>query len=348
MKRTRLRLRSPAAWLALALAPSCWIGCGPGPSASPSTILAADSVGGSVLIRSYHDYAGTVPTGVRERVVLAPDGRSKVELLELNGQARADLTSPEAILAFDQLATLYGRGVGNYILKVRDFHVVNGDLFDQNYTWQVIATNAAVAGRPCAMGQVMPRSLDRPWYEVWVDIESHQTLKYIEHLPSGVVAAEMETLSVEFNVDTSGEQFPTPQVGTSTPVTIDTIGSFLPPNFKAWLPDGPGAYLPAGFAVSAIEVTTLVGFPTIRWRCTDGAQEILIAEYPELPQNAKAALSPSPDEPTQVNLMTFGAFTNTDFVLGANDTDHGTRVFVLGKVEPVELQFMIEGMRRVH
>ncbi len=322
--------------------------CGPQPTLSEIATVVAESGTSVVARRVYHDYAGTSPSGVTERLVVAPDGRAKLELLELNGLARSEMTSPEMIAAFDRLAQQYAAGHGNFALKVRDFHVVDLALFEANYSCQVLGDGGLIAGRPTFVSRVMPRVLDRPWYEVWVDVERHSVLKYIEHLPTGEVAAEMETQSIEFNADTSNETFPVLQVGPSIPVTLGTLASYLPQGFKAWLPVGASGYLPAGFVESAFEVTTLVGFPTIRWRCTDGVQELIVAEYQalQLPPPSTASAEGYTGL-TQVDLNVYGSFVSTDFALGTSPTDRGTQIHVLGKVDPEEIELLVESLTRV-
>jgi negative regulator of sigma E activity len=322
------------------LAPSC----GPGSSTPTSGGAASSGFGGAAAavaakhaafaaVRRYTSFSGVAPASYTERFVRAEDGRTKVELLELNGKPLASLTTQEEIDAFLTLQTLLAGGAGKFVAAGRDFEVREVDPFLQNYTYTILNPSASVAGRPCAIFEIRPKQIDRPSYLAWIDSEFFTTLKYVERLPSGAVAAEMECHDVDFAFNAKNEVFPASAA--SKPIEVSTVAwSNLVP-FRVYEP----AYLPAGFALASVKFATIAARPVLTWTYSDGVQELFVAQYAEL---GTPEIEPPPsypaNAPVHVRVNVLGAVVSTLFVID------GTQIHVKGKVEPEELMSLVESL----
>lgn len=284
-------------------------------------------------VRRYTSFSGPSMTSYTERFVKAEDGRTKVELLELNGKSLAAMTSQAEIDAFLTTAALLLGGAGRYVAVGRDFAVRDVDPFFQNYTFSIVADSEIVAGRECIVAEVRPLNSDRPNYVVWADVEFFTTLKYVERLPSGAVAAEMECLSVDFAFNSKNEVFPESPASDPLEVSSASLTSLV--GFEVFEP----SYIPAGFVLAGVNHSTMAGRPILTWSYTDGLHELFIAEYAEIgtPEAAPPDTYPG-DAPVHVRVTVLGAVVSTMFVID------GTQVHVKGKIEPDELMSVVESL----
>lgn len=275
--------------------------------------------------RQYVDYVGAEPSVLVERFFRG-NGGFRVDLLEQNGKAPADMT-PEEAVAFAQLQKLFQGGRGRYVAEMRDFEIRDHELFLANYSWTAYDTPTSVAGRAALVAEVKPHRMDRPWYRVWVDQENLVTLKYEEFLPSGVLAAEMEVLSIEFSPDLSQVAFQPTLRTAPQEIVREQIGSFVA--FEALVP----SYLPEGFTLESCRISGLAGSPALVLSYGDGVQELLFVEYQEL-----EASESDDGVPIAVKMAAYGPTVDADLRL------LGTQLHVTSKVAEGEIMAVIEGM----
>lgn len=284
-------------------------------------------------VRRYTSFSGVAPTSYTERFVKAEDGRTKVELLELNGKPLSALPTQEEIDAFLTMQKLLEGGAGKYAASGRDFAIRDVDPFLQNYSYSIVQQSASVAGQPCIVAEVRSIHPDRPNYWIWVDAERFTTLKYVERLPGGAVVAEMECLNVDYAFNAKNEVFPASAASKPFDVSSAALESLVP--FTVFEP----AYLPAGFMLESVRFATIAARPILSWIYTDGVQEISIAQYSEIgtPELSPPASYP-PDSPVHVRVTVLGAVVSTTFVID------GTQIHVKAKVEPDELMSIVESL----
>ena len=309
-------------------------GCGPSGSGSFMGRTVADLKKSQMLTyvaeRSFVDYVGTTPMKVGERFHRSADG-FRLELLSVNGKVPGQM-SAEEYGDFDRLDRLLAGGKGRYVAGMRDFEVRDSELFLGMYAWTVFEAPAApVAGREVIVGEIKPLRMDRPWYRVWVDQESLVTLKYEEFLPSGVLASEMEVLSIEYSFDTSQDMLRSlGRPGGTDLDGLEQVSSFVP--FQAVVP----SYLPEGFVLNACQVFPTPHGPAARFTYGDGIQELVVTQYADPPAN-----EPLPEGvPVRVGMTVYGSTVDADLVL------LGTRVHVTCKVSDGELMAVIEGLEQ--
>lgn len=278
-----------------------------------------------IAIRRYTDYVGTTAASHTERFVRQGE-LTRVDLLTLNGLARDEMGSTQEIEEFDRLAGLFAGGRGRYIASGRDFQVRDLDLFLANYDYLIYDDRAVVAGRQAIVLEVTPRRLDRPSYTVWIDAESLQTLKYLEFLSNGALAAEMEVESILYEVD-PGESFPAAVHSGQTRLDLGQAASFA--NFDVLVP----FYLPGGFVWQSTRVSTLAGNTVLAWSYSDGVQELFMVQYAELSGNSSAGT-----EPVRVGITAYGPAVDAECAV------IGTQLHVTAKLDPEEVMTFIEGL----
>lgn len=310
--------------------------CGPGSSSGvyfgkTLTDVKAGQEATFIATRRYTDYNGVLPAMYTERFVRGKDDVSHVDLLTLNGLPREQMTI-EQVAKFDRLQKLFEGGQGTYIAKGRDFRVRDFELFYQNYTHVVFDTKAVLTGRPVYVADVKPKLLDRPWYTVWVDQETLITLKYLEFLPSGVLAAEMETLSIEYSPDLTGEVFELPAHSVQQEYSHQQVLSFAP--FKLFTP----TYLPAGFVHDSTRTSMLASHPVVAFSYTDGVQELFFVQYAEIDSIGLVAEGMVP---VKVGMSRYGPAFDAEFAI------LGTQIHATCKLDPEELMSVIEGLNLV-
>lgn len=317
--------------------------CSPDPSAPPS-VAAGAGFGTTAAVetskhaafeaqRRYTSFSGPAMTSYTERFVKAEDGRTKVELLELNGKPLAAMTTQAEIDAFVTTAALLLGGAGRYVAVGRDFAVRDVEPFLQNYTLSILTGSDFVAGRTCIVAEVRPLHNDRPNYMVWADAEYFTTLKFVERLPSGAVAAEMECLTVDFAFNSKNEVFPESPASDPAEVSSTSLTSLV--GFEVFEP----SYIPAGFVFEGVNYSTIAARPILTWSYTDGIQELFVAEYAEIGTPEAPPPDTYPDDaPVHVRVTVLGAVVSTTFVID------GTQVHVKGKVEPDELMTVVESL----
>jgi negative regulator of sigma E activity len=300
---------------------------------SISLVMETAAETGFVATRRYTVYGQNGVGEYVERFTRAPDGRTRADLLELNGATYPQITDPAELEQFEAMQEMMLLGRGRYIATRRDFSISSAAAFLANYTWLEFDDTQVVAGRPCLTAEVRPNYLDRPWYRVFVDAETGVTLKHVEHLPSGAVAATMETLTVDFSADLSNVVFPASPA--STPQTIDFAQVPAAIASQAFRP----TYLPAGFVLERAQVATIAGYAVVSFSYGDGVQQLTIAQYPEL---TPSPIQPPPgytvDGPLMVRITASAAQVEARFVIGV------TQIHVSGKLEPEELQTVVDSM----
>ena len=266
-------------------------------------VAAAEDVA-YTAVRRYTDYVGVVPGEITERFTRADRDRSRVDLLTLNGLSRAERTTPEQIREFDQLQALLQGGRGRYVAKGRDFRIQDLELFETNYSYVIYDAPVMIAGRLADVVDVTPHVGDRPSYTVWIDRESLVTLKYLEFLSSGALAAEMEVLSFDAQPDLSTIQFPVPPTNEPTELAQALVQSFVP--FQVLSP----LYLPRGFVRQSIRASQLSGVSTLAWSYSDGLQVLSMVQYPE-----QGGDSSDLSLPTRVGMSAYGPRTDAEFAV---------------------------------
>ncbi|MBI4880736.1 MAG: hypothetical protein HY812_13920 [Planctomycetes bacterium] len=308
--------------------------CGPAPpnpalAVFQSALAQAQSGQEATFIaeRRYTDYAGSDAGTHTERFVQGQGGVFRVDLLTLDGLAREQLPTQEAVDEFDRKSARFAAGFGTYIARSRDFRVRDLDLFSANYTFVLFDAPVPVAGRPAQVAEVKPKSFDRPWYMVWVDLETLVTLKYLEFLPSGVLAAEMETLAIEYDPDLSQETFQ-PAAHTEQ-MEVDPAQLAALVSFRVFAP----SYTPSGFVRSSCRTSRKADQDVVMFSYSDGLQELFVAQYQELPGSAAAA---SGTEPIRVGMARYGAAHDAELSL------LGTQLHFTGKVDAQELMLVVE------
>ncbi len=309
-------------------------GCGPGP-ADPALAMFQTAIDQAqsgedvtfIAERRYTDHAGSEFGTYTERFVQGQDGLFRVDLLTLDGLTRAQLSSQEAVDRFDRTCARFAAGFGTYIARGRDFRARDPGLLGANYSFVLFDAPALVAGRPVHVAEVKPKLFDRPWYLVWVDQETLVTLKYLEFLPSGVLAAEMETLVIEYDPDLTQETFQLPAHTEQVELDPAQLVAFVP--FKVLAP----TYLPSGFVLSSCRMSRKADQDVVMFSYTDGLQELFVAEYQELPGGAAP---PSGSEPIRVGMARYGAAHDAELAL------LGTQLHFTGKVDAQELMLVVE------
>lgn len=330
-------------WSALASLLFAAEGCGPSPLSAASAVpvtgvgsaaqgLARASNLSFQCVRRYTSMSSLQPVTLTESFVRNAKGQTKVRLIAMNGLAEADISDPTQLQEFQNVSELLDGGLGRYFAFARDFSVRSVDRFLANYTFQVIADDAFVAGRKCLAVSVTPHSSDRPSYTVWADAETFVTLRYVEYMPGGGVVAEMDTVTVDFEYDASNESFPVLPVTSQQVVSNQTAHAMV--SFKVFEPK----YLPAGFELISIQYAQIAGHPVLYWTYDDGVQLITIGQYAEIGGPEPVITGNAPDEPARVRLNLIGAQVRTWFVLD------GTQIHVYGKVAHDEIQSIIESL----
>lgn len=310
-------------------------GCGPNGSALPGAPFVADVSAASLgldvrMTRRWSDYYGTTPMTVTERVVEAANGSWSVDLLTLNGKELAAITEPAAQKEFMRLDRLLDLGRGRYAIRGRDFAIRNWDLFVANYEWSLISSDTSVAGRPVYVADVWAKQSGRPRYTVWVDQETMQTMKCLEFLPSGELAAEMEVLTIEWDPDLTNVDL---KPGQLLKANVD------PNSFPSLVPFQTFhlAYVPAGFAPISAQLSSLAGKPVLQQTYSDGVQDLSFWQAAEL-DPAPLPAEIAADAPVSVRMTAEGAQTQATFVL------LGTQLYVNSKLTPDESMNVVESV----
>lgn len=318
-------------------------GCGPSPAAGIASSSASVGATASLFAkasdvgtlrytatRRYVAFTGAAPGYYVERFTCASPTSSSVTPLSMNGVFPEDMDQDQK-RQFVQLAANMSGGGGRFIAYDRDFQVRDPALFAANYTF-VPMGEAVIAGRSAFIAEVKPVYLDRPSYTVWADKANLLTLKYREYLPSGALAAEMETLEIAFG--------PKGQESVKDPEGVTDLTGIQATQAAGLLPAQvyePG-YLPAGFALESVRYARLAGFPAVAWTWSDGVQAIHCTEYAPL-QSPKVAPAGYPaNAPLSIGINLFGAYLKTTFEV------QQTAFQVQGKVEPQELMTVIESL----
>ncbi|MFH0946563.1 MAG: sigma-E factor regulatory protein RseB domain-containing protein [Planctomycetota bacterium] len=290
------------------------------------SVSAAEDVAYSA-VRRYTDYVGMVPGEHTERFTRADRERYRVDLLTLNGLSRGEMASPGEVEQFDQLQALFQGGRGRYVAKGRDFRLRDLELFEANYSYVLYDAPVMIAGRLADVVEVTPHFGERPSYVAWIDRETSVTLKYLEFLSNGALAAEMEVLSFDAQPDLSSVQFPVPPV--TEPVELDEVQvqSFAP--FQVLSP----TYLPRGFARQSIRARQLTGVSALTWSYSDGLQELFMMQYTE-----QGGGSTGEALPARVGMTAYGPLTDAEFAV------IGTQVHVGAKLDVGEVMTFIESL----
>lgn len=328
---------------AIALFLACLQACGPEPVAAPSWLAgsATTTVAPSALtfsaVRRYADFLGTDPKTHVERVTVAPSDQVLVELLELNGVQVGNAATEDEQRAMDQLAAQMAAGEGRAMLLYRDFRARDGELLAVNYDWNIISESASIAGRPALVVSLKPKIMDRPSYDVWIDFETKVTLKCVERMPTGEVAAEMEVLSIDYAPNLTGVAFPAPVHGDQVEVPLGQVQSLAA--FPLYFP----TYLPVGFALRSVRTSVISGQLVVVMTWTDGVQELFLSQHAVLgPPVAAPPEGQIPDVPVKVeHLNAMGA--SREFGCSIE----GTELFMMSKLDDEELKTVVESLDRV-
>lgn len=322
-----------SSWKFLALVVLAVTGCEPSEPATPSAPFTSHATLASLGLnlcatRRWSDYSSATPMTLTERAIDTASGGWSVTLLSLNGEAVDAITDPDARTKAKKLEKQLAEGPGRYVIRGRDFRIRNWDLFLANYGWSLISSDTTVAGRPVHVADVWPLNPGRPHYTVWVDQETQLTLKYLEFMPTGELASEMEVLELEWNPDLSGVALrPEVQKATADSQFWSSV------SFQTF----HLAYVPAGFALLASESSTLNGSIVLTQTFSDGVQEITFGQYDPYPLNPPDMISDT-DEPISVRTTTSGARIQASFDL------LGTALHVHSKLTTDEVMNVLESI----
>jgi outer membrane lipoprotein-sorting protein len=285
-----------------------------------------------VGVRIYSCRIGSRLESSRERVILAPGGRFRIELLEVNGRSPEQMD--EATRAkFEQVAARYRGSLGRRVRLERDFRVRDVQLAISNYEIDGELKRRQFLGREVYSFTLRSKhgGDDSRFYDLTIDLQTGFIVRSVERDASGTNIAEMVYEHVDFHPDLSSYDLDSfDHVG-----RVGSEPAAVQPDFSVLRP----RWLPPGFVLAA-EITTemkTVHRVVMELVYTDGIQEIAIFENRSL-NHAPFRGPAGTAEPYEVRLLSFGNVALADFVI--DDID----VHIESKIEPGSLTTVIESL----
>ena len=248
----------------------------------------------------------------REHVSVAEDGTFAVDPV--------DVLQPQMAPATEDLFLVLQKSRESFFHRYRGFHILDLDLFTEQYTTAQSFNSAVISGKECVELEIEPNTEGGHSYHLWIEPASGICLRTQEFDAEGSLVTEIEYENINFSPNLINELSGGP-TGWSAPEEGSNPSQVLMP---LWVPE---SYVLQGTENS---IDTQGGEWT-RLRYTDGVETLMILQGHEQATAQAPTRGPAKGALTQVFVHTIGAWTSVEGFAG------GQHFVVMGKRPEADL-----------